>query len=264
MDRDGHIHSPFCPHGTKDTFEQYIEQAIKKGFKEITFAEHAPLPDGFTDPTPARDSAMSWDNLEHYLSEISRVKLQYQGQIKIHAGLEIDFIEGYEDKTRDFLNEIGPRLDDSILSVHFLKSADFYHCMDYSPSVFGEMVRKYGSVNNVYTKYYETLLLSINSDLGPYKPKRIGHITLVHKFQKKFPPSVVFNPTVLNILHTIKEQGYELDYNGAGTAKPLCKEPYPPDWVVKEVRKLKIPLIYGSDAHQAKEIGQGLEQILIG
>ena len=42
MKRDAHIHSPFCPHGTKDAFELYIEKAIKNGFTDISFTEHAP------------------------------------------------------------------------------------------------------------------------------------------------------------------------------------------------------------------------------
>ncbi|MGG7186098.1 histidinol-phosphatase HisJ, partial [Clostridium butyricum] len=25
--RDGHIHSPFCPHGTLDSLESYVEEA---------------------------------------------------------------------------------------------------------------------------------------------------------------------------------------------------------------------------------------------
>ena len=53
-----------------------------------------------------------------------------------------------------------------------------------------------------------------------------------------------------------------MDYNGAGTAKPLCREPYPPDWVIQEAMGLNIPLVYGSDAHQAKELGQGMEQMI--
>ena len=44
MKRDGHIHTPFCPHGTTDSFETYIEKAIANNFTEITFTEHAPLP----------------------------------------------------------------------------------------------------------------------------------------------------------------------------------------------------------------------------
>ncbi len=34
--KDGHIHSHYCPHGTNDSFEMYIENAIKNGYDEIS------------------------------------------------------------------------------------------------------------------------------------------------------------------------------------------------------------------------------------
>ena len=37
IERDGHVHSPYCPHGSNDSFEKYITEAITKGIKEITF-----------------------------------------------------------------------------------------------------------------------------------------------------------------------------------------------------------------------------------
>jgi histidinol-phosphatase (PHP family) len=148
-------------------------------------------------------------------------------------------------------------LDDSILSVHFLKHDSQYECLDYSPDVFGKMIEQYGSIEAVYKNYFRTLLLSVRSDLGPFKPKRIGHITLVKKFQKKYPVDREFREEISEILDAVQIQGFELDYNGAGFSKPLCKEPYPPDWAAKEALKKGIVLIYGSDAHQVKEMGQG-------
>lgn len=260
MKRDGHVHTPFCPHGTKDSLEEYIARALELGIEEISFTEHAPLPEGFVDTTPDKDSAMDIGMLELYFSEIERVKKKYEDKITIHSGLEIDYIEGYEKEIKAFLNEVGPRLDDAILSVHFLKHGSHYHCLDYSPQTFAEMVKEFGSVEAIYHKYYETVRLSIQSDLGPYKPRRIGHLTLVHKFQKRFPYQGDERTAIIELLELMKEQNLEMDYNGAGTAKPLCREPYPPDWVVHMAKERQIPLIYGSDAHQAKELAQGWEQ----
>ena len=61
--RDGHIHSPYCPHGSSDSFEQYIKKAIEVGVKVMTFTEHLPLPKNFNDPSPENDSAMSEEHL---------------------------------------------------------------------------------------------------------------------------------------------------------------------------------------------------------
>ncbi|RKJ34034.1 histidinol-phosphatase HisJ, partial [Butyricicoccus sp. 1XD8-22] len=96
MKRDGHIHSPFCPHGTEDTFEQYIEKAIESGFTQITFTEHAPLPTNFKDPTPDKDSGMNPKHLKPYIEKLTELKEVYSKDISIHIGLEIDYIVGYE------------------------------------------------------------------------------------------------------------------------------------------------------------------------
>ncbi|KHF39636.1 histidinol-phosphatase HisJ [Halalkalibacter okhensis] len=261
MIHDGHVHSPYCPHGTKDSFEKYCELAIQLNIQGITFTEHAPLPPGFQDPTPLKDSGMDGENLHDYFKEIEALKSEYEGHLTICTGLEIDFIEGFEKETLDFLNEIGPMLDDSILSVHFLKIKDEFVCIDYSPDVFSNAITQLGSVEAVHKLYYETVSKSIETHLGRYKPKRIGHITLARKFNRTFPVSDLFAVEIDRILHEMKKKGYELDYNGAGCIKPLCKEPYPYELIIKKAIELGIPLVYGSDAHQAKSLLSGVDQL---
>ncbi|MFK2824685.1 histidinol-phosphatase HisJ [Bacillus sp. B190/17] len=261
MKRDGHIHTPFCPHGTKDTLDSYIEEAINQGFSQLTFTEHAPLPACFIDSTPTRDSGMNPDFLDAYFSSLQRVKREYAADLTIQIGLEVDYIEGFEKETAAFLNEYGPLLDDSILSVHFLKRLANWYCLDYSADLFGEMTEIFGSTGAVYKTYFETVKRSIEADLGSFKPKRIGHITLVHKFQKRFPCERDFSMEIDGLLQLIKKNGYELDFNGAGLIKPLCCESYPPPAIAQKAKEMGIPLIYGSDAHQAKDIGQGFKDM---
>ncbi|HZG74053.1 MAG TPA: histidinol-phosphatase HisJ [Chondromyces sp.] len=261
MKVDGHIHTPYCPHGTNDSFKAYVERAIQLGFKKITFTEHAPLPKSFEDSTPTKDSGMKQQLLEAYLGDLNMLKKQYAKDITIGIGLEVDFIEGFEEETKSFLNEYGPLLDDSILSVHFLRHQQNWHCLDYSSELFGEITELFGSVAAVYEKYFQTVAQSIKADLGPYKPRRIGHITLVKKFQKQYSCPSSFQKEIKDLLHLIKREGYELDYNGAGVVKPLCGETYPPADIAREAFEMGIPLVYGSDAHQAGDLGQGLEQI---
>lgn len=257
MKADGHIHTPFCPHGTDDSFEAYIEQAINLGFTEISFTEHAPLPQGFNDPTPSQDCGMKFELFDEYVRAIDDMKKKYKSEIKINIGLEVDFIIGYEKESMALLNQIGPMLDDSILSVHFLRYNDTYYCMDYSEQEFAKMIDVFGSLEALYRSYFEIVLMSVKSDLGPYKPRRIGHMTLVRKFQKSFPCEETFDNEIDTLLHEIKRRNLQLDYNGAGLKKPLCGEPYPTNQVIQKATQKKIPLIYGSDAHTFKGLGQG-------
>lgn len=251
---DGHVHTPFCPHGTKDALNRYCEQAIKLGLSGLSFTEHAPLPDGFIDPSPTQDSAMSKEQLYTYIEHVQSIQSQYNKELKIGIGLEVDFIEGFEDQTSALLNEVGPLLTDSILSVHFLNHKNSFYCMDYSPEIFLDIAQAVGSVDAVHHLYYQSVLQSINANLGTYKPNRIGHITLANKFQKRIPPTQSFDKEINDILQAIQTNGYSLDYNVAGIRKPLCKESYPPPEVLKQAIKMEIPLVFGSDAHQAKEL----------
>ena len=88
--KDGHIHSPYCPHGSSDSFEQYIKKAIEVGVKVMTFTEHFPLPKNFKDPSPENDSAMSEDHLLAYFNELKELKEKYKHSIKINIGVEVD------------------------------------------------------------------------------------------------------------------------------------------------------------------------------
>ena len=249
--RDGHIHSPFCPHGTKDSLNSYIEKAIALGYTDISFTEHAPLPQGFTDTTPQQDSGMAEKDLYPYLEAIEQAKIIYQKDLIVRVGLEVDFISGFEKETRSFLDEVGPYLDDSILSVHFLQWKRQYFCSDISQDVFFELVQRTCSINAVYDLYYDTLEASIRADLGAYKPKRIGHPTLIHKFQHAHGETIDDSDNILRILHLIAKSGYELDLNAAGFSKPDCLESYPPQKYIAAAVELGIPLVYGSDAHSA-------------
>ncbi|WP_067844263.1 histidinol-phosphatase HisJ [Amphibacillus sediminis] len=259
---DYHIHTPFCLHGSNDPFESYVIQAIKMGLKEISFTEHAPLPKDFVDPVPNQDSAMNWSDLSTYFNEGNRLKNKYNDRIKINVGFELDYIEGFDRDIRNFLNEYGKQIDDAILSVHMLKTPDGgYHCLDYSADAFADLITLFGSIDNLYQKYYQTLLLAVQADLGPFKPTRIGHLTLIEKFSLKYPNPMNQLNRIKSILQEIKSRGYSLDLNTAGLYKPDCQSIYPNLEIVKLAQKLKIPLVPGSDSHQASTLAQGFDKI---
>ncbi|MFF5994307.1 histidinol-phosphatase HisJ [Lysinibacillus sp. KU-BSD001] len=256
MKKDGHIHTPFCPHGSPDLFEHYIEKAIQHQFTDITFTEHAPLPPAFHDPTPDQDSGMDANHLQRYLSQLNDLKSYYKNKIHINIGLEVDYIRGYEKETTAFLDEIGPQLDDAILSVHFLQYENEYCCIDFSEEVYLQFAEKVGGIQQLYDLYYETVRASITADLGPYKPKRIGHPTLIHKFQHAHQQQIDDDAQVKAIFHLMKESNYELDLNSAGLSKPLCREPYPPYHLIEYAKEINLRYVFGSDAHTVKDLHQ--------
>ncbi|MFQ3542487.1 histidinol-phosphatase HisJ [Halobacillus rhizosphaerae] len=258
---DGHIHSPYCPHGSTDNLKAYIEQAIQLNYHMMTFTEHAPLPEGFQDPVPSKDSGMDRSLVEPYLQELQKLKKEYEQDITINAGFEIDFIKGFEEQTLQFLNTYGPEMDDGILSVHFLEGKKQWYCIDYSPEMFEETVKDFGSLEKVYQTYFQALSQSAESSLGRYKPNRIGHMTLVKKFQSLFPAPETWEEMAASFLESAQQNMATLDYNGAGVNKTYCKESYPPKHIANLASSMGIPLIYGSDAHTSHGLKQGAAQI---
>ncbi|MGV3489536.1 MAG: histidinol-phosphatase HisJ [Tuberibacillus sp.] len=257
---DFHVHTPFCPHGTDDTLESYVEAALQKGLSYLSFTEHAPLPDNFIDPVPEQDSAMKMAEVERYFAEVDHLKKKYKGKIKIRHGFEVDYIEGFEQETAALLKHFGRQVEDAILSVHMLKAPNGeYVCLDYSPEEFGRMVELFGSIDEVYKAYYETVIKSIKANLGVFKPKRVGHITLIEKFSKLFIPNSNYDGYIDIILQLIKENNYALDVNTAGLYKEYCGKSYPAADILKKSQRLNIPLIFGSDSHTSEHIGRGLD-----
>jgi len=258
--RDGHIHSPYCPHGTKDTFEMYVEKALMQGLEEMTFTEHMPFPAYFMDDIKFLDEcAPSKEIIEKYFEDLDQIKMKFKDKIKINSGLEVDFLEGYEDKTTAMLNTYGPKLNDGLLSVHFIKIGNEFTDID-GKEGFERAIKALGNTEKVYDKYYETLLMSIKADLGEFKTKRIGHPNLIRIFNKLYPIQYKNKDLLEEIVKEIKQRNYEVDVNTAGLRKPYCGEIYVSDIFKELVEKYEVKKVYGSDSHTASDIGRDFDK----
>lgn len=273
LKRDGHSHTEFCPHGSGDDVELMIQKAIRLGFESYSITEHAPLPKAFRKEyagleTGYTEASMVMSDLPAYFKKVQRMQAKYGTQIHINVGFEVDFLPDYVQWTRDFLNEYGPQTTDSVLSVHFMRGTDNqFWCVDDTLADFEKGLLTHATDGQaLYRQYFKALIEVVNADLGPYAPKRIGHITLIKKFQDYFGlPRTYDNETqkvITALLQVVKQRGDELDYNAAGLYKEFCNETYP-DWeILKRARQMQIPLVYGSDAHSIKEVGHGYHTLM--
>lgn len=258
--KDGHMHSPYCPHGTNDTFEMYVEKAIEEGLEEISFTEHMPYPFYFIEDIKFLDECSpTKDVIENYFEDLEKVKNKYQNQIKINTGLEVDYIEGLESDIAEMLNSYGDKIQDSILSVHFIKLNDKYLAVDWKPD-FEVALKLLGSVEKIYDEYYQTLLKAIKADLGDFKPKRIGHPNLVRIFNELHPLEYKNHDILEEIVKEIKKRDYEVDVNTAGLRKPHCNEIYVSDVFKDLIEKYNVRKVYGSDSHSAKDVGRDFDK----
>lgn len=256
--RDGHIHSPYCPHGTNDSFEEYINKALEMGLKEITFTEHLPLPKLNCDYQYIDDCAMRAEDTDKYIKDVEDLKIKYKDIIKINLGFEVDYVEGFEKEITEMLNKYKDHIDDAILSVHFVKYNGKDLAID-DADYLKVLINETGGIEKVYDLYFETVLKSINADLGEGKPHRIGHPTLIRRYNQKFPCEYKNNQLLEKIVKTIKEKDYEVDINTAGLRKEGCGEIYPSGYFKELVEKYQVRKVFGSDSHTASDVGRDFD-----
>ena len=109
-----HTHT-FRNHHTIGTEREYIESAIKNGFRTLGFSEHAPyrFPDGYISYFH-----MFPEDLENYIQTLLALKAEYAGRIEILIGYEAEFYPRFFD---DFLRRITQYpVDYLLLGQHFL------------------------------------------------------------------------------------------------------------------------------------------------
>ena len=82
-----HNHTWRCHHAD-GTEREYVENAIAAGIKILGFSDHTPqvYPDGFVCPVK-----MEPNDLEGYVDTILDLKREYEKDIEIHLGLEVEY-----------------------------------------------------------------------------------------------------------------------------------------------------------------------------
>ncbi|MCH5462483.1 histidinol-phosphatase HisJ [Secundilactobacillus sp. HBUAS58055] len=273
LKQDGHSHTEFCPHGSGDDVELMIQKAIRLGFERYSITEHAPLPTAFKQEyagleTGYTEASMAMSDLPAYFKKVKRMQDKYGAKIHINVGFEVDYLSNHVQWTRDFLNEYGPQTTDNVLSVHFMQGANHkFWCVDDTLTDFETgLLTPAENGQALYRQYFRAVTEAVTADLGQYAPKRIGHMTLIRKFQDYFGLPRIYDAdtwqVITTLLQTIQQKGDQLDYNAAGLYKEFCNETYPDDAILKQAQQLKIPLVYGSDAHSIKEVGHGYHTLM--
>ncbi|MXQ54960.1 histidinol-phosphatase HisJ [Shimazuella alba] len=262
MKVDGHTHTHYCPHGSGEETAKFIEKAIELGFDRYVLTEHAPLPRSFCEALPYEKELVQYFTMKEtefddYIKEMHQLKRKYKDQIEIRVGFELDYLSEYIDWTRNLLREYQGYIEETVLSVHFLKGVDGWRCIDHTPEELEENVVLYhGNFQSVQKTYYET----IKEAILQFQPSRIGHLSLCQKFQHYFDEGTLVADKAKNeveqILILLKKKGIALDFNTAGIDNKYCLEPYPSNWIVKKAQKMGIPFIFGSDAHAVDEVGR--------
>jgi histidinol-phosphatase (PHP family) len=259
---DGHTHTQFCKHGNGEHLVRYLNRALELGFTKYTVTEHPPLPEGWLqDKDIARTLAMPMEELQPYLDHVWSLKETYQTRgLQVQVGLELDYLQGAESFTWALLEHAHDRIEEAIISVHYLPGRGGMRCIDLSPEDFHEgILTYYGTMDNVLSEYYHHVAQAILFAAKLPIPTRIGHINLIRKFAQALPEFSVdiMTQRLAQIKQLLHATGVGVDVNTAGLRKPTCQEPYVPEWFVRQCIADGIECVFGSDAHSPSDVGAG-------
>jgi histidinol-phosphatase (PHP family) len=225
---DLHNHTKLCNHADGE-ISQYIEKAMWCGIKYFGFSEHAPMK--FDEKY-----RITFEQMREYEKGVLDAKEKYKNSIEILLGYEVDYLKGYMDE-----RVLKADVDFLIGSVHFIEEWGFDN---------PEFIGNYENfdIDEIWQKYFNAIEEMANSRLFDI----VGHIDLIKIF--KYMPKKDINEIAKDALLAIKEAGMSVEINVAGFRKPIG-EAYPSLSLLKEIKKLDIPITFASDAHKPEQVG---------
>ncbi len=245
---DLHMHTAYSD--GKGSAEEMILSAIDKGMKKIAITDHMPLP--FPDPC-----AVDMDRLNDYRAEVKRLKYEYEMQIDVQLGLEIDFIPQLQPWIQDIV-DLG--WDYLITSVHFL-----FGKVEGKPQIFDssqidpfvKLLREnyQGDAQTMCEEFYKT----VQKGAAMIPGSTIGHfdrIKLHNRGNNYFEEtSTSYRKLVEETLIAVQAARCRIEINTSGFDRAV-KDCYPSLWIIELCKSMNIPIVLGSDSHHPSEIGR--------
>ncbi len=233
---DYHIHTSRCGHAQGDVW-QYVDSAVKKGFSEIGFADHAPM---YWLPASERDPEIAMQDWElgEYISEVQEVATT-NPHLTIRVGIELDYILGYE---KDAMAVLKDRPFDYVIgSVHFIDGWSFDH-----PAYIDEY--KHRNIDEIYRRYFNLLSQAALSGMFDI----MAHPDLIKKFG--YYPNVCLEDFYHQAARSFAAGGVSVEVNTAGL-RWNSKEIYPSLQFLKICHEEGVTASVGSDAHSPEQVG---------
>jgi len=229
--------------------EEYILEALNKGFSIVGFTEHSPLP---------FDNSFSFKevNKEEYIALMIHLKQKFSGQIAVFSGMEMDYIPGMSENFSKVKAEY--KLDYLIGSVHLVRPAGntqlwFTDGPDYQTydqglkELFESDIRKaVTTYNNQINEMIETQHFDI-----------IGHFDKIkmHNRDRFFTENEPwYQALVAETLELIQDRDIIVEVNTRGIYKKRSETTYPGLEILKRIKKMRIPVMVNSDAHKPFEL----------
>ena len=242
---DYHVHTTFCD--GKNTPEEMVLAALKKGMTAIGFSGHSPLKQG------GEGWCMTPEGAEAYRAEITRLKEAYSDKIRIFCGVEQDF---YSEAPTDCYDYV-------IGSVHLLKFGDEWISVDNTAQEQINAADRFfgGDIYAFCEAYYRTaarVAEQTNCEI-------IGHFDLVSKFNEGNRLFDEHHPRYTAAWQAAADgllsSGKPFEINTGAIARGYRTSPYPAREIITYLSERGGRFILSGDAHSTEGLCFGFERL---
>lgn len=259
MPIDYHMHLESDSHYDRCRYDTgriavYVDAARLAGLVEIGITEHwhrfsqaRPLMSRLMDAPGVHPEVPGWlgrfftESLDAYVEAVEKAKDE---GLPVLLGLEVDYIPGEEEATRELLDRYP--WDFVLGSIHYLDT----WAVDASPD--------HGwpgqDVDEAYAKYFARLAEAARSGLFDV----LAHPDLIKKFGHR--PSASPQPLYEDAAQAAREGGVAIEISSAGLHKPVG-EPYPGLELLEAFARHQVPITFASDAHEPEEVGRDIGRL---
>lgn len=223
-----HTHTKRCRHA-EGSDKAYVSAAIQNGFDEIGFSDHAPMlfPKSSLYYSGFR---MFPREAKGYISSIERLKKEFQNEIIIHKGFELEYYPKLFGNELEFLKS---------LNIDYLILGQHYNLNEY------ESAAHYSGSETKETEKLDLYIAQCTAALETEKFTYIAHPDLIHfTGDKDF-----YKERMFHFCSRIKELGYPVEFNMLGFIE---KRNYPSEDFWKIAKLVGNKVIIGLDAHTPK------------
>ena len=237
-----HTHTKYCD--GKNTPEEMIGYAMKKGFDSLGFSGHSYM-------FYSEEHSMSLSGTEQYKNEIRQLKQKYAGKMNIFLGLEFDLYSVIDLSGYDYL----------IGAAHYLKIGDSYVGFDRGADEVRRVIDTYFGGNGLsFAKaYYRTL--STLPEYGTFDI--LAHFDLITKNSEKTflfdMDSKAYLDAAFEAIEALTGKIPFFEVNTGAIARKYRTSPYPSVPILKEFKRRGWGATISSDCHDGQYLDCAFE-----
>lgn len=230
-----HTHCTYCD--GKDTPEEMIAYALRKGFDSLGFSCHSYAP-------YAEEETSTPEKIREYRTVVRQLQGKYAHRLKIYLGLEYDMFCAQEQEGYDYL----------IGSVHYLPTPDGIKDFDCGAQWVQNFIDTYygGDGLSLAKSYYGAVAKL--PEYGNFDI--IGHFDLITKNIETIrffdPESRAYLDAALGAMEALRGKIALFEVNSGAVARGCRTAPYPSVTLMKHFKEMGFSPVITSDCHDGR------------